>query len=155
MPAVKEGGIIIIAANNRDKEPIGSPEYKCLLHLMKIQGPERYMELLKNPNWRFTKDQWEPEEWGKLLKKVGSEGLIYCSGEISQEDYTIIPGASGYKFLSGSFDHFSSLEKVQRMVQNALLESILHLRKNNMEPSICFIREGPYSIPTFRGSVQR
>ena len=57
MPAVKAGGIIIIAANNRDKEPIGSPEYKSLLHLMKIQGPEKYLELLKNPNWRFTKDQ--------------------------------------------------------------------------------------------------
>jgi nickel-dependent lactate racemase len=153
MPAVKEGGIIIIAAHNRDKEPIGSPEYKYLLRLMKIQGPEKYLELLKNPNWQFTKDQWEPEEWGKLLKKVGSEGLIYCSGEISREDYTIIPGTSGYEFLSGSFDHLSSLEKVQRMVQNALFESIVRLRKKNIEPSVCFIREGPYAIPTFRRSV--
>jgi nickel-dependent lactate racemase len=152
MPAVKGGGIIIIAANNRDNEPIGSPEYKCLLHLMKIQGPEKYLELLKNPNWRFTKDQWEPEEWGKLLKKVGSKGLIYCSGEISRGDYTIIPGTSGYEFLPEPSDHLSSLEKVQRMVQYALIESILRLRKKNIEPSICYIREGSYTIPTFRES---
>ena len=34
LPAVKEGGIIIIAANNRDPlEPVGSTEYKTLIHL--------------------------------------------------------------------------------------------------------------------------
>jgi hypothetical protein len=62
-PAVVEGGIIIIAANNRDREPIGSSEYKTLLHLSKIQGPDGYLELLRSPYWRFTKDQWEPEVW--------------------------------------------------------------------------------------------
>jgi nickel-dependent lactate racemase len=150
LPAVKEGGIIIIAANNRDKEPIGSPEYKRLLHLMKLQGSKRYLELIKNPDWHFTKDQWEPEEWGKLLNKVGSKGLIYCSAEIPREDYAIIPGTSGYAFLPVSSDHMSTLEKAQRMVQNALVESIFRLRKKNIEPSICFIREGPYAIPTFK-----
>ena len=155
MPAVKAGGIIIIAANNRDKEPIGSPEYKSLLHLMKIQGPEKYLELLKSPNWRFTKDQWEPEEWGKPLKKVGSEGLIYCSGEILMENYAIIPGTSGYAFLPRPSAHLSNLEKAHLMVQNALVESILRLRKKNIEPSVCYIREGPYAIPTFKNSGQK
>jgi hypothetical protein len=150
LPAVKEGGIIIIAANNRDKEPIGSPEYKSLLHLLKIQGPEKYLELLKGPNWRFTKDQWEPEEWGKLLKKVGNGGLIYCSGEIPHVDYAILPGTSGYAFLPEPIDFLSNLEKTQRMVQNALIESILCLRNKKIEPSVCIIREGPYAIPTFR-----
>jgi nickel-dependent lactate racemase len=154
MPAVKSGGIIIIAANNRDREPIGSPEYKSLLHLMKIQGPENYLELLKNPNWRFTKDQWEPEEWGKPIKKVGNEGLIYCSGEIPRETYGIIPGTSGYAFLPDPSDHLSNLKKAQLMVQNALIESILRLRKKNIEPSVCYIREGPYAIPTFKNSGQ-
>ena len=120
---------------------------------MKLQGPKKYLESLKNPDWHFTKDQWEPEEWGKLLKKVGSEGLIYCSGEIPQGDYAIIPGTSGYAFLPGLSDHLSDIEKAQRMVQNALVESILRLRKKNIEPSICFIREGPYAIPTFGESV--
>jgi len=154
MPAVKSGGIIIIAANNRDREPIGSPEYKSLLHLMKIQGPENYLELLKNPNWRFTKDQWEPEEWGKPIKKVGNEGLIYCSGEIPRETYGVIPGTSGYAFLPDPSDHLSNLKKAQLMVQNALIESILRLRKKNIEPSVCYIREGPYAIPTFKNSGQ-
>jgi nickel-dependent lactate racemase len=152
MPAVKTGGIIVIAANNRDKEPIGSPEYRSLLHLMKMQGPERYLELLKNRNWRFTKDQWEPEEWGKPLKKVGSEGLIYCSGEVPRENYGIIPGTSGYAFLPEPSEHLTNVEKAQRMVQTALAESILRLRRKNIEPSVCYIREGPYAIPTFKNS---
>jgi hypothetical protein len=83
---------------------------------------------------------------------VGSKGLIYCSGDISRGDYTIIPGTSGYEFLPEPSDHLSSLEKVQRMVQYALIESILRLRKKNIEPSICYIREGSYTIPTFRES---
>ena len=100
---------------------------------------EKYLELLKNPNWRFTKDQWEPEEWGKPLKKVGSEGLIYRSGEIPGENYAIVPGTSGYAFLPDPSDHLLNLEKTQLMVQNALLESILRLRKKNIEPSVCYI----------------
>jgi len=41
------------------------------------------------------------------------------------------------------------------MVQNALVESILRLRKKNIEPSVCYIREGPYAVPTFKNSGQK
>ncbi len=154
LPAVVEGGVIIIAANNRDAEPIGSSEYKTLLHLSKIQGPDGYLDLLRNPHWRFTKDQWEPEVWGKVLKKVGNDGLIYCSGEIAEEDYPIIPGTSGYEFLPDGCEHMPFLERVQAMVQNALIYSVSRLKRKNREPSICYIREGPYAIPIFRKSSQ-
>jgi nickel-dependent lactate racemase len=69
MPAVKDGGLIIMVANNCDMEPIGSREYKTLLHLFKILGPEAYISILQHPDWVFTKDQWEPEMWGKPLRK--------------------------------------------------------------------------------------
>ncbi len=142
LPAVVEGGIIIIAANNRDREPIGSYEYKTLLHLAKIQGPDGYLELLRNPHWRFTKDQWEPEVWGKVIRKVGNDGLIYCSGEIAKEDYHIIPGTSGYEFLPDGSGHKSDLEKVQAMVQNALIHSVFHLkRKIENLPFVTFGRD--------------
>ena len=93
MPAVKENGIMIIAANNIDAAPIGSPEYKTLLHFfLKILGPDRYVSVLHHSGWLFTKDQWEPEMWGKPLLKVGKDDLIYCATHIPEEDYTIIPG---------------------------------------------------------------
>ncbi len=60
LPVVKEHGIIVLAACERDEDPIGPPEYKTRLHLLKLQGPDRYLETLRSPTWRFTKDQWEP-----------------------------------------------------------------------------------------------
>ena len=154
VPAAKEGGVIIIAANNHDVRPIGGSEYKTLSHLMKLQGPDGYLELLRSSHWRFTKDQWEPEVWAIPLRKVGEEGLIYCSGEIPKEDYLILPGTSGYEFLLAECEGGSNQEKAQAMVQNALIYSTDRFRRKNIEPSICYIREGPYAIPTFRKSAQ-
>jgi nickel-dependent lactate racemase len=150
VPAVKEGGVIIIAANNHDIRPIGGSEYKTLSHLMKLQGPDGYLELLRNSHWRFTKDQWEPEVWGIPLRKVGEEGLIYCSGEIPKEDYVILPGTGGYEFLLAEFEDRPNQEKTQAMVQSALIYSIDRLSKRNIEPSVCYLREGPYAIPIFK-----
>jgi nickel-dependent lactate racemase len=147
-PAVKEGGVIIIAANNRDRiEPIGSPEYRSLIHLLKLQGPDGYLNLLKTPTWKFTKDQWEPEVWGKVLRKVGEEGLIYCSLEIERKNYCLLPGVCGLDFLKGKrIKH--SLEKAREMVQKAILFAIARYREKGIEPTFAFIREGPYAVPT-------
>ncbi len=78
MPAVKKGGLIVLLANNIDVDPIGFQEYKTLLHLFKILGPDGYNNILLHPDWVFTKDQWEPEMWGKPYRKVGLDDLIYC-----------------------------------------------------------------------------
>jgi nickel-dependent lactate racemase len=149
LPAVKEGGIIIIAANNRDPlGPIGSPEYKTLIHLLKIQGPDRYLGLLQSPHWQFTKDQWEPEVWGKVIRKVGEKGLIYCTAEISKEDHCLLPGVCGLDLLEGKRKS-PILERAQEMVQNAVFLAISRYRERGIEPTIAFIREGPYAVPVF------
>jgi nickel-dependent lactate racemase len=152
LPAVKEGGIIIIAANNRDSlEPIGSTEYKTLIHLLKMQGPDRYLGLIQSPDWQFTKDQWEPEVWGKVVRKVGEEGLIYCTIEISREDHCLLPGVCGLDLLKGK-RRTPTLEKAQEMVQNAILFAISRSREKGMEPTMAFIREGPYAVPILNKS---
>ena len=69
--AIKNGGILIIATDNRDVEPIGGPEYKSLIHLLKLQGTEGYVRMISDPAWRFTKDQWEPEVWARALEESG------------------------------------------------------------------------------------
>jgi nickel-dependent lactate racemase len=149
LPAVKEGGILIIAANNRDFEPIGSPEYRSLIHLLKLQGPDGYLDLLRTPHWKFTKDQWEPEVWGKVLRKVGEEGLIYCSLEIERKNYCLLPSVCGLDFLKGKRIK-PSLEKVQEMVQRAVQFAVSRYREKGIEPTMAFIREGPYAVPTLR-----
>ena len=76
MPAVRDNGLIVMLAGNADVEPIGSQEYKTFLHLFKILGPDGFNNILQHPDWKFTKDQWEPEMWGNPFRKVGMDGLI-------------------------------------------------------------------------------
>lgn len=154
MPAVKENGFIVMVANNIDAEPIGSQEYKTLLHLFKILGPDRYLSILQHPDWVFTKDQWEPEMWGKPIRKVGEGGLIYCAPQLPEEDYKIIPGVSGYDFIDRTTTFDSDKEKATAMFQNALIYAVHHPKWNRRKPTIAFIEEGPYAIPIVTRSVK-
>ena len=147
IPAVKEKGIIILAADNRDPEPIGGPEYKTLTHLLRLQGPDRYVEILKSPSWKFTKDQWEPEVWGKVLRKVGEEGLIYCAADIPERTFAMLPGVSGYEFLTPAGKKKSRAKKVQEMVQNAVFYFYQAGKEKGISPRMAFVREGPYAVP--------
>jgi lactate racemase len=147
IPAVKEKGIMIIAADNRDKEPIGGPEYKTLCHLLKLQGPDGYVEVLKSPSWKFTKDQWEPEVWGKVLRRVGEEGMIYCTSDIPENVFSMLPGVSGYDFLTSPGKKKSKARKVEEMVQNALFFSYQVYKEKGISPRTAFVREGPYAVP--------
>jgi nickel-dependent lactate racemase len=152
LPAVKENGVIIIAANNRDPiEPIGSKEYRSLIHLLKMQGPDCYLGLIKSEGWKFIKDQWEPEVWGKVMRKVGEEGLIYCTIDLSKEDHCLLPGICGLDFLTSKTRKLS-LKKAQEMVQKAVLFAVKRYREKGIEPTMAFIREGPYAVPLLYSS---
>jgi len=146
LPIVRQGGVLIVAADNRDREPIGGPEYRSLLHLLKIQGEGHYLRMIDAPGWRFTKDQWEPEMWGKVLRKVGEEGLIYCTHTIPREDYCLIPGRCGLDFLAGQTAQ-PSAGSVREMIEKALRSAVAGYRARGIEPAVAFIREGPYTIP--------
>jgi nickel-dependent lactate racemase len=147
MPAVREGGLIVMVANTCDAEPIGSREYKTLLHLFKILGADGYISILKHPDWIFTKDQWEPEMWGKPIRKVGEDGLIFCAPQIPEEDFKIIPGVSGYEFIEKASDFDSMKAKAAAMFQNAIIYAGHHPRFKGKKPSFAVIAEGPYAIP--------
>jgi hypothetical protein len=147
IPAVQENGLIVLFANNVDAEPIGSQEYKTLLHLFKILGPDGYISILKHPDWKFTKDQWEPEMWGKPIRKVGEEGLIYCSTQIPVADFKIIPGVSGWECISSQQSPASDKDTAAAMLQNAIIYAVNHPRFEGRIPTMAFIEEGPYAIP--------
>ncbi len=144
LPIVKPGGIVIVAANNHDPEPIGGSEYITLLHLLKLQGADGYLRIISDPAWQFTKDQWEPEMWGKVIRKVGPEGLIYCAPNIPPLDYQYLPGTSGYDFLPPGEAGKPLLEAAQIMVQNAIYYA---LEKYQGNASMAFVCEGPYAVP--------
>jgi nickel-dependent lactate racemase len=147
MPAVRENGLIVMLANNVDVEPIGSQEYKTFLHLFKILGPDGYNSVLEHPDWVFTKDQWEPEMWGKPFRKVGMDGLIYCCPQIPEANFDIIPGLNGYDFIDDEVDFVSDEQKVIAMFQNAVIYSANHPRFAGKNPTMAYIEEGPYAVP--------
>ena len=147
MPAVRENGLIVMLADNMDVEPIGSQEYKTFLHLFKILGPDGYNNILRHPDWKFTKDQWEPEMWGKPYRKVGMDGLIYCSPQIPEENFDIIPGPNGYHFIESDERFATDGQKATAMLQNAIIYAVRHPRLKGRKPTIAYIDEGPYAIP--------
>jgi hypothetical protein len=144
-----------VVAHNTDTEPIGSLEYRTLLHLSKILGPDRYVSVLNHPDWVFTKDQWEPEVWGRPLRKVGPDGLIYCAPQIGPEDRRILPGRNGLDFLEPSDRFASDRDKALAMLERAVQYAVGHPRFQGRRPTMAFIEEGPYAIPIQRQDQER
>ena len=150
LPAIRKGGTLIVATDNRDAEPIGGPEYKSLLHMLKIQGADHYMRMIETPGWRFTKDQWEPEMWAKVFRKIDEKDLIYCTHTIPRQDYCLIPGCCGLDFMHAETEDLTAAA-VKEMVDNALRFAVAGFRNKGVDPTVAFIREGPYAIPYLRG----
>jgi nickel-dependent lactate racemase len=153
LPAVRQGGMVILVACERDTDLIGPVTYRTLLHLLKLQGWERYLELLLAPGWRFTRDQWEPQMWGKVLAKIGEEGLIYCSARLAPREAEIVPGRLGWEFVdrppvaAAATAASDDLALAQAMVQNAVVACVHDARWGGKTPSFAFVKEGPYAIP--------
>jgi lactate racemase len=146
LPAIRKGGILIVATDNRDAEPIGGPEYKSLLHMLKIQGADRYLKMIEAPGWCFTKDQWEPEMWAKVFRKIDEERFFYCTHTIPREAYNLLPGRCGLDLLEGE-GWCDPVQAVREMVENALRFAVADYRRKGVEPAVAYIREGPYAIP--------
>ncbi len=149
LPAVRQGGAVILVACERDDDPLGPATYRTLLHLLKLQGWQRYLDLLRSPSWRFTRDQWEPQMWGKVLAKIGEEGMIYCSSLLPRADGAIVPGRLGREFAEDDATG-DDAEQARAMTQNAIVATVLDERWRGQRPSFAFVREGPYAIPVRR-----
>jgi hypothetical protein len=146
LPAVRPGGTIVLAACERDDDPIGPLTYRTLLHLLKLQGPGGYMSTLLNPGWKFTKDQWEPQMWAKVLDKVGEDGLVYCSAVLSPKDHLIVPGRAGWDYLPTDSPE-DEMARARTMLQNAIVYAVKSPRWKGAVPRVAFIKEGPYAVP--------
>jgi nickel-dependent lactate racemase len=151
LPAVQKGGTLIVATDNHDMEPIGGPEYRSLLHMLKVQGADHYLRMIETPGWRFTKDQWEPEMWAKVFRKIDEKDFVYCTHTIPRREYCLIPGRCGLDFLHEEPERLPATA-VREMVENALRLTVAGFRGKGVEPTVAFIREGPYAIPYLRGA---
>jgi lactate racemase len=148
--AVKPGGVILIVARHTDPDPIGSPDYKKTLGLLKQKGPAQFYETITSPEWTFTHDQWETQMWSKVLGKTGSENnLIYCSLEIPADEYSIIPSIPGHTFIDRKKTDSRNLTSLmESIITQSVISTIRRLgEKNKKEPDIVLLKDGPYGIP--------
>ncbi|MDP2839305.1 MAG: hypothetical protein Q8O11_04550, partial [Syntrophales bacterium] len=77
---------------------------------------------------------------------IDEERFFYCTHTIPRETYDLLPGRCGLDCLAEA-DCSSPIRAVREMVETALRFAVADYRKKGVEPSVAFIREGPYAIP--------
>jgi nickel-dependent lactate racemase len=166
------GGGLILVADNRDAEPIGSDTYRIAIALLKALGPEALDRLLASPDWRFMVDQWEAQMWGKVLKRVKAEDFVYFAPQLGPGDRRILPGVDGRGLLgeaggphcrSGASalppDSPAYREAAGREVAEVVRRSVARfLAGRGLSESdvasgkarVAWLADGPYGIPLAR-----
>ncbi|MBX2843182.1 MAG: nickel-dependent lactate racemase [Flammeovirgaceae bacterium] len=147
--AVKQNGKIIIVAKNTDTDKVGGPGYRKALSLLNQYGKDKFMEMIKAPNWEMIQEQWQVQMWCKVLDVIGApDNLIYCSLDIAREEYENIPGIAGLEFIVEKKEGKSDVEQMELMLENALNFAIDNSVEN---PEILLLKDGPYGVPEVKG----
>jgi nickel-dependent lactate racemase len=148
IPALKAGGTLIVGANTTDSAPVGSPNYRTMIHLLKLFGPEKFNRLLHSPDWPFVPDQWQVQMWARLFMKIPMENFIYYSPQLTASDYQILPGQDGNLFLAKKERYRAELKSISKALEAALLMRIGLLKEQGIsEPEIAVFTDGPYGVP--------
>jgi nickel-dependent lactate racemase len=145
---VKPGGSLIMAANNTDSSPVGSPRYQTVLHLLKMIGVENFNRLILSGDWTFIPEQWQVQMWCKLFAKIPLSNFIYYSPQLARSDYDFLPGVDGNIFLPSELRYQGTLETIPRVIEGAIAEKIKELNARGIDhPAIAYLSDGPYGIP--------
>jgi len=139
--AVTPGGLLILAANLTDVDPVGSANYKRILPLLRKMGPEAFEQMVLAEGWEFVPDQWEVQMWGRVFRRLGPAGqLILCAPQLTGGHFHKhgIHGHDGGEGLTGvGRDH------AEAMVQRQLDRVQPHQR-------LAVLADGPYGVPQLR-----
>jgi len=141
LPLLKKDSICLLVAHHSDFDPIGGINYKQMMRLLAEVGPQKFVKMIVDPNWKFIPEQWEAQMWSRLLKQISPENLIYCTLDIAEEDFSWLPGTHARKLNPRA-------KSMPQLVQNSLHWAIRVLRQRlKREPDIAFLANGPYGIP--------
>ncbi|NLG83886.1 MAG: nickel-dependent lactate racemase [Firmicutes bacterium] len=141
VPVLKPGGRLILVANHTDPDPVGSPQYRTLIHLLKMAGAEAFTALIQAREWVFIPEQWQVQMWAKVFTKIPMNHLIYFAPQLAAEDYAIIPAEDGNRFLPPNKRYRAKSSLIARVVENAVAE----IWQEGM--SMACLPDGPYGIP--------
>jgi hypothetical protein len=140
---IKDSGFCVLASHHTDTDPVGSPLYKKMLRFLGEKGAEHFVKLITDPSWEFVPEQWEAQMWARLFQKIPFENLLYTAFEISESDFSWLPGKDA---RSVAPEATSLKELTEQAVSWALKE--LHNR-DLKKPEIAVLVDGPYGIPVF------
>jgi nickel-dependent lactate racemase len=139
--AIAPGGLLILAANLTDVDPVGSANYKRILPLLRKMGPDAFEQLVLSEGWEFIPDQWEVQMWGRVFRRLGPTGqLVLCAPQLTGSHFHKhgIHGHDGGEGLAGA-----GRELAEAMVQRLLHRVQLHQR-------LAVLADGPYGVPQHR-----
>jgi len=146
-PVVRPGGYMIMIANNKDVDPVGSARYRTMLHLLKLIGPHQFVRLISSPDWEFVPEQWQVQMWARLFSKIPMEHFVYCSPQLKEEDYRLVPGTDGNRYPDGRASCGQSTD-ITTVLQAAIKDAVEQLKRaGQKEISIAYLADGPYGIP--------
>lgn len=140
---VKENGSLIILSNTTDRlDPVGNITYRVCLSLLHLIGVEKFSSLIKSPDWTFVPDQWEVQQWGKVLKRIPEENLFLYSPLFRKKDFEIIPGIDASALIHTCCD-----ASYQKAIDSSL--SIISKREGKAieDLRIVYLEDGPYEVP--------
>ena len=144
------GGSLVMAADNRDSEPIGSDGYRATLALLKKIGPEAFNRVLASPDWEFIVDQWEAQMWARVLYRVRPSDFVYFAPQLDPGDRRILPGTDGRNLIGG--DPRRDGTDVPAFLRAAVSRFLA--RRGFAESDVAsgrlrvaFLADGPYGIP--------
>ncbi len=139
--AVTPGGQLILAANLTDPDPVGGPNYKRVLPLLRQLGPDAAEQKLLSADWTFVPEQWELQMWARVFRRLGPTGrFILCAPQLTGEKFHEhgIHGHDGGAGLAGAGREFA-----EAMVQRLLHRVQPHQR-------LAILADGPYGVPRHR-----
>lgn len=140
-PILQNEGICLLAAFHPDTDPIGSENYKKMMHILGEKGSFAFLKMINDPSWRFVPEQWEAQMWTRLFTRIPPENLIYCTFDIPEEDFSWLPGTDARKLTQ-------RVANLQKLVEGALDWAVKRLRMRlGRDPDIAVLPDGPYGIP--------
>jgi nickel-dependent lactate racemase len=141
VPVIKQQGICILAAYHTDKDPIGGENYKRMVRLLGEVGSRKFIQMILDPAWTFVPEQWEAQMWTRLFEKTSPENLLYCSLEMSEDDFEWIPGIDARTVVSESTSLQKLMNKTIQWAFNKLFKRLGRV------PMVAVLPDGPYGIP--------
>lgn len=156
--ALKSGGALVLAADHRDPNPVGSDRYRTVLSLLKLVGPEALERILASPDWAFIPEQWQVQMWAKVFRKISMKDFYYFAPQLDGRHWRDLPGFDASVFTApgsaaaGADADGDCSEALKAAVGGSVADILARRGFTEADVAsgrfrVAFMADGPYGIP--------